>query len=109
MQFSQHNHMSILSLAATGLMLATSAVSAASLSGQVLGAGAPIANSTVTLWAASAGAPKQLAQSRTSAEGRFTLNAPTVQGKEATLYLVAKGGKAAASKDGRDNPVIALM
>lgn len=109
MQFSQYKHMSILSLAATGLMLATSAVSAASLSGQVLGAGAPIANSTVTLWAASAGAPKQLAQGRTSAEGRFTLNAPTVQGKDATLYLVAKGGKAAASKDGSDNPAIALM
>ena len=56
--------------------------SAQSLNGQVLGAGAPIANTTVTLWAASAGAPAQLAQARTGADGRFALNAPGARGKE---------------------------
>ena len=40
---------------------------------QVLGGGAPTANSTVTLWPASAGAPKELAQTRTGADGRFTI------------------------------------
>jgi hypothetical protein len=36
------------------------AQSVSSINGQVLGAGAPIAGSAVTLWAGSAGAPKQL-------------------------------------------------
>ena len=44
-------------LAVTSLIFAAPVV-AASLSGQVLGGGAPIANSTVTLQAASPGGPK---------------------------------------------------
>jgi hypothetical protein len=92
------------------LVLAVRPVSAAnSLKGQVLGGGAPIANSTVTLWAASASAPKQLAQSKSGADGRFTLNAAGAPGKDAILYLVAKGGRPAASKAGGENPTIALM
>ena len=63
----------VFALAAAGLLGGTSAVSAASLKGQVLGSGEPVAQSTVTLWAASAGAPKQLAQARTDAQGRFSL------------------------------------
>ena len=38
---------------------------AADIKGQVLGAGMPVAQSTVTLWAGSAGPPKQLAQTKT--------------------------------------------
>ena len=79
-----------LALASIGMGIPTSAVAAASLSGQVLGAGAPIANSTVTLWTASAGAPKQLAQARSGADGRFTLTAPTAPA-DSSLYLVAQG------------------
>ena len=92
-----------------GVLSVAPAVAADSLSGQVLGAGAPIANSTVTLWAASAGAPRQLAQARTGADGRFVLNATGAPGKDASLYLVAKGGQPAASKASGDNPAIALM
>jgi hypothetical protein len=79
------------------------------LTGQVLGTGAPIANATVTLWAASAGAPAQLARTQTGADGRFVLNAPGTPGKDTTLYLVAKGGtpKAAANKGAND--AFALM
>jgi 5-hydroxyisourate hydrolase-like protein (transthyretin family) len=44
---------------------------AADIKGQVLGAGAPITQSTVTLLAASAGQPKQLAQTKTDKDGRF--------------------------------------
>ena len=44
-----------------------------SISGQVVGAGAPIVGSTVTLWAEGSGAPRQLAQARTGADGRFAL------------------------------------
>ena len=83
--------------------------SAQSMRGQVLGAGAPIAGATVTLWAASTGAPAELAQTRTGADGRFALDAPGERGKGATLYLVAKGGtpKAAANK-GADDAVALL-
>jgi len=92
--------------------LATTAAAsafAATLNGQAQGGGVPIANSTVTLWSASAGSPKQLAQAKTEADGRFALNAPDVVDKGGTLYLVAKGGISAANKAGGDNPAIVLM
>jgi len=82
--------LSVVALVVFGLFWTGSTFTAASLNGQVLGAGPPIANSMVTLWAASASAPKQLAQARTGADGRFTLDAAT-PGKDAILYLVAKG------------------
>src|SRR5262249_53224166 len=72
---------------------------AATITGQVLGAGAPIANSTVTLWAAGAAKPRQLGQARTGGDGRFSLNAPA--SANASLYVVAKGGN--------NNPAIAFM
>ena len=100
---------SILALAATSLFSAAPALVAASLNGQVLGGGAPIANSTGTLWAASAGEPKQLAQARSGAEGRFTVNAPDEVGSDTILYVVAKGGKPAGSKTGDNNLAIALL
>jgi streptogramin lyase len=90
------------------MCMATSAVSAASLNGQVLGAGAPIANSTITLWAASTGAPKQLAQAHSGADGRFTLTAPSALA-DSSLYLVAQGGQATANKAAGNNPAIALI
>jgi hypothetical protein len=77
--------------------------------GQVLGGGSPIANSMVTLWAATGSAPAQLGQSRTGANGRFTLNGAAPPAKDASLYLVAKGGTPAASKIGGANSAIALM
>ena len=50
------------------------AAAADTVKGQVLGGGQPITNSMVTLWAAGAGAPTQLGQARTGADGSFTLN-----------------------------------
>jgi 5-hydroxyisourate hydrolase-like protein (transthyretin family) len=47
------------------------ASAAVHIEGQVQGGGEPIANSTVTLWEASAGASKQLAQTKTDSDGRF--------------------------------------
>ena len=99
----------LLAVAALFLISAAPAIAAVSLNGQVLGAGAPITNSTVTLYSASAGAPKQLAQAKTGADGRFTLNAADVPGKEAILYVVAKGGTPAANKAGGNNSGIALL
>ena len=86
--------------------IAAAAADAGQIRGQVMGAGAPIANSTVTLWAATADTPKQLAQTRTGADGSFVLNASTTPG-DAILYLVAKGGRTSKASD--DNPAIALL
>lgn len=98
---------STLALVLLGLLPGGSAL-AAMLTGQVLGGGTPVANSTVTLWAASAGAPKELARTRTGADGRFKLNAPGAA-KDSSFYLTAHGGHPAASKADGDNNHIALL
>ena len=88
--------------------LGSGAANADALEGKVFGGGQPIANSTVTLWAANEGAPQQLGQARTGADGGFTLNS-TVPTGAATLYLIAKGGQPQANAQSGDNPAIALM
>ena len=77
--------------------------------GQVQAGGAAVANSTVTLWAASAGEPKQLAQAQTGSDGSFVLSSQETPGRDASLYLVAKGGQATVNKDTGNNPAIALL
>ena len=79
------------------------------IDGQVQASGSPVAGSTVTLWAASAGEPRRLAQSRSGADGRFSLRTDATPGNDITLYLVAKGGEATIGKGGGDNPAIALL
>ena len=98
---------STLALLLVGLLPGGSAL-AAMLTGQVLGGGTPVANSTVTLWAASAGAPKELAQTRTGADGRFKLNGLGAA-KDSSFYLTARGGHPATSKADGDNNHIALL
>src|SRR5271157_3701817 len=90
------------------VLLAGAVFAADSIKGQVLGGGAPIAKSTVTLWEASAGAPKQLGQTKTNDDGRFEVRAEGAH-SDAILYLVANGGVPKASKAGGDNPAIALL
>src|SRR5271167_2500769 len=92
-----------------GLASAGAAFAADSIGGIVLGAGAPIAKSTVTLWSASTDAPKQLAQTQTGDDGRFTLAAEGARSPDTILYIVAKGGEPSINKTGGDNPAIALM
>src|SRR5215510_12220065 len=96
----------VLAVAALGVLTNESTFAADQASGQVLGAAAPIVGSTVTLWAASTGAPQQLAQTRTDNDGRSVLNA---DGHGADLYLIAKGGQPAANEAAGDNPAIALL
>ena len=76
------------------------------IEGQVQAGGGPLASSTVTLWAASSGEPKQLAQTTSSNDGHFVLSTPEVLGTDVSLYLVAKGGQ---PKGNSDNPAIALL
>jgi DNA-binding beta-propeller fold protein YncE len=86
-----------------------SASAAVSIQGQVQAGGSALANSTVTLWAASAGEPRQLAQTQTASDGGFSLGTQETPGKDVVLYLVAKGGVATINKGSGDNPAIALL
>lgn len=95
--------------AVSSLLLGGPALAAEELKGEVLGGGAPIADSTVTLWAAGPEAPKELARTRTNAEGRFELSIARPHGGKTHLYLVAQGGTPTANKAGGANPAIALM
>ena len=79
------------------------------IEGQVQAGGGPLAGSTVTLWAASLGDPKQLAQTKSGSDGRFELGATETPDKDVILYLVAKGGEATINKGSGDNPAIALL
>jgi hypothetical protein len=85
------------------------ATAAVRVEGQVQAGGGPLANSTVTLWSASAGEPRQLAQARTNGDGRFELGSQETLGTDVILYIVAKGGEAAVNKGSGDNPAIALL
>jgi hypothetical protein len=77
--------------------------------GQVQAGGGPLASSTVTLWAASAGEPKQLAQTKSGSDGRFELRTADTPGNDVVLYVVAKGGIATAKTGSADNPATALL
>jgi len=99
--------LSVAALVVFAISLAGPAHAADSIEGQVLGGGAPIAKSTVTLWSASADAPKQLAQTQTGDDGRFTLSAEG--SPDGILYIIAKGGEPTANKGGGDNNAIALI
>jgi|ERR1700722_4042084 hypothetical protein len=87
-------------------MFSSASAFATQIQGQMQGANAPIDGATVTLWAASADAPRQLAQTQSDASGRFSLSA---DGNGADLYLVAKGGHAAAGKASGNNPAVAMI
>ena len=78
-------------IASACLALTTATASAQALKGVVQGGGKPIANSTVTLYAATASAPARLGQARSSTDGRFEIayKAPVAG---AVLYVVAAGG-----------------
>ena len=79
------------------------------IDGQVQAGGGPVANSIVTLWAASGGDPQQLAQAKTADDGSFALGADATPGPGESLYLVAKGGVAAVNKSAGDNPALAFL
>ncbi len=94
-------------IVASNLLFAQSTL-AADIKGQVLGGGAPIAQSTVTLWEASADAPKQLSQTKTSDDGRFEVRTKGAH-SDAVLYLLASGGVPKVSKAGGDNPAVVFL
>jgi streptogramin lyase len=104
------NHIAAMMLASVLLGLICIPGSAAtSINGQVQAGGGPVAGATVTLWAASAGEPRQLAQARTGADGRFNLSTDATPAPDAVLYLVAKGGAPTVGNRGGENPDIAFL
>jgi hypothetical protein len=90
------------------VLLTGAAFAADGISRLVALGGAPVAKSTVTLWETSAGAPRQLNQTKSGDDGRFEVRAEDARGG-GVLYLVAAGGVAEASKADRDNPAMVLL
>ena len=95
-------------LALGGLTLFAGSV-AAQISGRVLGAGSPIAGSTVTLWAATDGKPIQITEAKSDDEGRFELRVDQSRASGHVLYIIANGGTPKARGGSGDNPAIALL
>jgi hypothetical protein len=79
------------------------------IAGQVFSGGTPVERATVTLWAATAGAPVQLDRAATGADGRFTVDAPVASAEDASLYLTARGGKSLADTATGGNDHLALL
>jgi hypothetical protein len=108
MKLAPNLWLSVLAIGAT-LTLIAGPASAQQIEGQVVGAGAPIANAKVTLFAATSDAPVQLSQTQSGSDGHFTLPSTRVPGSEIILYLVATGGEPAANRGSGNNPNIALL
>src|SRR5262249_23755016 len=85
------------------------AMAAVRIEGQVQAGGGPLANSTVTLLGGRPGEARQPAQARTSSDGRFELGSQETLGSDVIVYVIAKGGEAAANKGSGDNPAVALL
>ena len=91
------------------LSYAENAQAAGKLEGQVLGSGAPVIGSTVTLWQAGTGDPARLGEAKTGSDGQFELTPNTELPTGGNLYVTARGGRSTASKDSSENPEIALL
>jgi hypothetical protein len=94
-------------LAIPGGASAQTAPVSSNLKGQVLVGGRPVAESTVTLWAASANTPQKLAETKSNDDGEFEIRG---QGHgDSVLYLVATGGGPKAKVSKGDNAAIVLL
>ncbi len=80
----------------------------ADFTGRVQGANQPIAGASVTLYAASEGALKQMARGQTDDGGAFKLDVGQVPA-DSVLYVIAKGGTPKASTNQTPNDAIALL
>jgi hypothetical protein len=99
----------LLALGVTVMLAIAPASAQQKLEGQVLSAGAPIANATVTLFAASSAAPAQLSRTESGADGRFTLSFAYAQNGDTSLYLLATGGEPAANRGSGNNSSITFL
>lgn len=109
MQIPGKIRLGLLTLLGALSAVCSQALAGVRIEGQVQAGGGPISNSTVTLWSASAGEPKQLAEAKTGSDGQFQLGTDATPGTDTILYLVAKGGVATINKGSGDNPAIVLL
>ena len=72
-------------------LVSSPAAAAVRIEGQVQAGGGPLASSTVTLWAASAGEPRQLAQTQTGSDGHFQLGTQEAVGRRCTSFFQTSG------------------
>src|ERR1700690_2492874 len=90
----------LLALTITGAQAQQAAASPDNIGGKVEGGGGPIANATVTLWAAGPGEPQKLAETQTKDDGSFDLARASEKNDDAgVLYLIANGGEPKAGGD----------
>ena len=89
------------------LSLSCRIASAEELSGRVLLASQPVVDSTVSLWAASAGQPAKLGETRTDAGGKFTFAESGRRG--AVVYLIANGGPPRSKGDSQGVVLMTLL
>lgn len=93
--------------AMAALSLSCRIASAEELSGRVLLASQPVVDSTVSLWAASAGQPAKLGETRTDAGGKFTFAESGRRG--AVVYLIANGGPPRSKGDSQGVVLMTLL
>ena len=79
------------------------------IEGQVQIGGSAVVGSAVSLWAASANAPAQIAQATTDAEGRFVVSVDAAADGASSLYLVASGGAPSIANTGGDDKGLDLL
>jgi len=79
------------------------------IEGRVEGGGGAIAEATVTLWAAGPGAPRKLAETKTTVDGGFALRSGVGNSDPGVLYLTATDGEPRVGSNKGPNPAIALM
>ena len=98
----------ILAITVLTSFVAIAASAQAGLAGRVQAGGKAVSGSTVTAYAAGAGAPARLGEAKTDAQGAFNLALGAVPAGS-SVYLVAKGGTPEARPDRTNNAALALL
>ena len=99
----------VMSMTVGGLGSLPAASASVPIHGLVQASGGAVAGASVTLWAASAGAPHMVAQTQTGADGGFVLPIAQMSGGNPVLYVVASGGTPSANKGAGSNPAIVFL
>jgi len=89
-------------------LLAVAATAQTNLTGRVQAGGKAVSGSTVSAYAAGAGAPAKLGESKTDAKGSFQIAMGAVPAGS-SVYVTAKGGTPEARPDRSNNPALAFL
>ncbi len=94
-------------LASMILAVCEAAHAGTQINGHVLSGTMPIAQSRVTLWAATTGAPSRISEATSAGDGTFSLALDGTDRPAASYYIVATGGTTSSGK--ADNAAIRLI